>query len=175
MTVLISILMAIAINNHDLFDFSKNNSFEKWQVVNDGVMGGLSQATFKISENGTALFAGTVSLENYGGFSSVRYTLEKTEVKGYTSLALRLKGDGKNYQVRIRENNDDYFSYIATFETSGKWETIQIPLNSMYPSFRGRKLDRSNFKGNSIVELTFLIGNKKAESFVLELQKASLN
>jgi len=132
----------------------------------------LSEATFKVGENGTALFTGEVSLENNGGFSSIRYNTQKTDVEGYTTLAITLKGDGKDYQVRIRENNDDYFSYIATFQTSGKWETIEIPLKEMFPSFRGQKLDRPNFKGKTIVELTFLIGNKKAEAFTLELQKA---
>jgi hypothetical protein len=126
--------MAITINNLILFDFSENRNPERWQVVNDGVMGGLSQGTIKLSENGTGLFTGKVSLEN----------------------------------------NDDYFSYITTFKTSGKWETVELPLNEMVPSFRGRKLDLPNYNGNTIVELTFLIGNNKAESFALELQKAFL-
>lgn len=161
-------------NNLVLFDFSENSKPDRWQVVNDGVMGGLSKGTFKVGENGTAFFSGTVSLENNGGFSSVNYNTGKTEVEGYTTLALYLKGDGKKYQVRIRENNDDYFSYITTFQTSGEWETIEIPLKEMFPSFRGRKLDLPNYNGKTIVELAFLIGNKKAESFMLELQKAFL-
>ncbi len=166
--------MVLIINNMVLFDFSANSQPDKWQVVNDGVMGGLSQATFEVSDNGTALFTGSVSLENNGGFSSLRYNTGKINVEGYATLAIYLKGDGKKYQVRIRENNDDYFSFITTFQTSGKWETIELPLKEMFPSFRGRKLDRPNFNGNTIVELTFLIGNKKAESFTLELQKAFL-
>ena len=169
-----SVLMAITINNLILFDFSENSQSGKWQVVNDGVMGGLSRGAFKISENGTALFTGTVSLENNGGFSSLRYNTGITNVEGYTTLKIYLKGDGKKYQVRIQENNDDYFSYIATFQTSEKWETIEIPLKEMFPSFRGQKLDRPNFNGKTVVGLTFLIGNKKAESFTLELQKAYL-
>jgi hypothetical protein len=167
-------MMAITLNNLILFDFAENKEPVKWQVVNDGVMGGLSKATFKMSENGTALFTGTVSLENNGGFSSLRYDTGKIIVDGRTTLSLYLKGDGKNYQVRIQENNDDYFSFITTFQTSGKWETIEVPLKEMFPSFRGRKLDRPDYSGNTIVKLTFLIGNKKAESFTLELQKAYL-
>ena len=62
-----------------------------------------------MGENGTALFTGKVSLENNGGFSSVRYNTGKTDVEGYVTLGLYLKGDGKKYQLRIRENNDDYF------------------------------------------------------------------
>ena len=167
-------MVAINLNNLVLFDFSESSRPDRWQVVNDGVMGGLSKGKFKVSENGTALFTGTVSLENSGGFSSVNYDTEKIVVEGFTTLSLYLKGDGKKYQVRIRENKDDYFSYITTFQTSGNWETIEIPLKEMVPSFRGRQLDRPNYNGNTIVELTFLIGNKKAESFTLELQKAFL-
>ena len=87
---------------------------------------------------------------------------------------MHLKGDGKTYQVRIQENGSDYFSYIFTFQTSGEWETVKIPLAEMYPSFRGRKLNLPNYSGKSMMELTFLIGNKKAESFHLELRKAML-
>lgn len=167
--------MVLNMNKLVLFDFSENSRPGRWQVVNDGVMGGLSKGTFNVSENRTALFSGTVSLENNGGFSSVNYNTGKVYVEGYTTLALYLKGDGKDYQVRIRENNDDYFSYKTTFQTSGKWETVEIPLKEMFPSFRGRKLDLPNYAGKTIVELTFLIGNKKDESFTLELQKAFLH
>lgn len=174
MTIILSFLMMITMNKPVLFDFSKNSEPDRWQVVNDGVMGGLSQGVFKISEQGTAVFTGTISLENNGGFSSLRYNTGKTEVEGYSTLELHLKGDGKKYQVRIRENYNDFFSYIYYFQTSGKWETIAVPLPEMYPSFRGRKLNQPNYSGKSMVELTFLIGNKKPESFVLELKKALL-
>jgi hypothetical protein len=174
MTGIISILMTISINSLILFDFSESGEPGKWQVVNDGVMGGLSQGTFKASDQGTAIFKGTISLENNGGFSSVRYNTGKLNVEGYSTLELHLKGDGKKYQVRIRENSDDFFSYIYTFQTSGDWETIEVLLSEMYPSFRGRKLNRPDYSGKSMVELTFLIGNKKPESFILELKKARL-
>lgn len=157
-----------------VFDFKLGSGIDQWLVVNDDVMGGRSQASFELTAEGTGLFKGKVSLENNGGFSSLRYNMDAVQTKTYTRLAVRLKGDGKNYQLRIREKQSDYFSYIATFETSGEWETIEVPLVDMYPSFRGRKLDLPNFNGNSMVELTFLIGNKKAETFALEIDKISL-
>ena len=162
------------VNNQKLFDFSEKINLDNWMVVNDDVMGGRSTATFQPSSAGSAVFKGKVSLENYGGFSSVRYKMGKTNIGGNTMLAIRLKGDGKNYQVRIREQESDYFSYITTFQTSGEWETIEVPLQKMYPSFRGRKLDRPDFRGSTIVEFTFLIANKKAEDFILELREAEL-
>ena len=157
-----------------LFDFSEKSEAGKWRVVNDGVMGGLSQSTFQIGDAGTAVFSGSVLLENNGGFCSVNYNTGKMITEGYSTLAIYLKGDGKKYQARIREKSSDYFSYIITFQTSGKWETIELPLKEMVPSFRGRNLDLPNFSGNNMVELTFLISNKTAETFRLELQKAFL-
>jgi NADH dehydrogenase [ubiquinone] 1 alpha subcomplex assembly factor 1 len=174
MTILAILVMTITLNSKILFDFSENKDTGNWLVVNDGVMGGLSKGNFVSSENETAVFSGTVSLENNGGFSSVRYNTGKIDVAGFSILELHLKGDGKNYQVRIREKSSDYYSYIYTFETSGAWEVIEIPLAEMYPSFRGRTLNLHNYSGKSMEELTFLIGNKKAESFRLELQKGVL-
>lgn len=167
----INLLLMVSVSSTEIFDFNKNSKLNQWLVVNDGVMGGKSQATFGLTSEGTALFKGQISLENNGGFSSVRYNVGETSVKDFSTIAIRLKGDGKRYQLRIRENSRDYFSYIAYFETSGDWETVEVPLKSMYPSFRGRKLNQPDFNGNKIVELTFLIGNKKAESFALELDK----
>ena len=55
-----------------LFDFSKPDAAQAWQPVNDGVMGGVSDGRFKITDQGTMEFLGTLSLENNGGFASVR-------------------------------------------------------------------------------------------------------
>jgi NADH dehydrogenase [ubiquinone] 1 alpha subcomplex assembly factor 1 len=39
----------------------------------------------------------------------------------------------------------------------------------MYPAFRGRALSIGNFGSESIEEIAFLIGNKTAENFKLEI------
>jgi hypothetical protein len=46
-------------------------------------------------------FEGSISLENNGGFSSVRYRFQKIQVKEYTSIVIKLQGDGKD-QFRIK-------------------------------------------------------------------------
>lgn len=152
-----------------LFDFTPATVNSSWQVVNDGVMGGRSQSGLSISENGHGIFKGLVSLENNGGFCSIRLRMEQTDITGSTKVFLRIKGDNKRYQFRLKPNTDDYYNYIAYFDTSGAWETIQIPLKDFYPNFRGRKLDISNFNSQQLEEIGFLIGNKKAERFTLEI------
>ena len=166
--------MALALEVTLLFDLSEEQASGRWEVVNDGVMGGLSRAAFRIDEAGTGHFSGQVSLENNGGFASLRYRMEPVAVQGHKSLVVQLKGDGKNYQLRIRENSSDDFAYVKTIATTGEWETVKVPLGEMYPSFRGQKLNRPHYQGNRLSELTFLIANQRDESFRLLLKKAFL-
>ncbi|MDT0606314.1 CIA30 family protein [Croceitalea rosinachiae] len=152
-----------------IFDFDTQSDINNWRVVDDVVMGGRSAGSFTIDENGHGVFKGNVSLENNGGFSSLRYRFKKINTTGYTKAVLRVKGDGKSYQFRVKANASDYHSYTGKFNTTNKWETIEIHLKEMYPAFRGRTLDIGNYDSDSIQEIAFLIGNKKAENFMLEI------
>ena len=157
-----------------IYKFNKNTNTRDWQIVDDVVMGGQSNGNFKINSDGFGEFYGEVSIENNGGFSSIRHNFEKISVNSYTTIKLRVKGDGKNYQLRIKANDRDFYSYITTFETSGQWEYIQIPLKSLYPSFRGRKLNLPNFQSDFFEEISFLIANNKSENFKLLIDKIEL-
>jgi hypothetical protein len=157
-----------------IYDFDSNKDINTWSVVDDTVMGGMSNGTFQLSKDGHGVFTGYVTTENNGGFSSVRYEFEKMSVEGYVNVVIKLKGDGKKYQFRLKASRSDYYSYIKEFSTTGEWEEISIPLSDFYPSFRGRKLNMPNFSGDSIEEVAFLIGNKKKESFRLIIDKIEL-
>ena len=170
--LLISIAMTTSTT---IFDFTKDSDLSNWRIVDDVVMGGRSNGNLKLNKEGHAVFSGKVSLENNGGFSSLRHRFKAIDVSKHTKVSIKLKGDGKAYQFRIKANNRERFSYITTFETSGKWETITINLKDMYPAFRGRTLDYPNFDKNQIEELAFLIGNKKAEAFELQIDAITLD
>lgn len=163
-----------SLSNSIIFDFNKNSSINNWLVVDDVVMGGRSTGNFQLSKDGNGVFYGNVSLENNGGFSSVRYRFEKLMLEKFKTIVLKIKGDGKNYQFRIKHKSSDYASYITSFSSSGEWQEIKIPIKSMYPSFRGRKLDEPNFYHESIEEITFLIANKQNEDFKLLIDKIEL-
>jgi hypothetical protein len=160
--------------SHIIFDFNKNTDVKNWIIVNDTVMGGKSLSYFNLNNYGYGVFEGSTSLENNGGFSSVRYRLDKKNIKGFTIIKIRLRGDGKKYQFRIKANSKDYHAYVATFLTSGEWQDIQIPIKDMYPTFRGKRLEKPNLSNEYIEEVRFLIGNKKAENFKLLVEKIEL-
>jgi len=138
-------------------------------------MGGLSQGNLVINKKGNAVFSGHVSLDNNGGFTSIRKKIDFDALEGEKNLILRVKGDERRYQMRMKRNASDYHSYIQYFDTSNDWETIELPLEDFYPSFRGRKLDMDNFPSDQIAELSILIANYKEEDFELEIDYIALD
>ncbi len=150
-----------------IFKFDNQSNLRNWRIVDDVVMGGRSNGQMEITEEGFGRFYGDISLENNGGFSSVRYTLDPKSTKGFSKFVLKVKGDGKTYQFRVKSERNQRHSHIYKFHTTGNWETVEIPFEEMYASFRGYRLDIPNFNGNQIEEIAFLIGNKKEESFEL--------
>ena len=137
-------------------------------------MGGESEGNFKLNENGNGVYFGEVSLENNGGFSSLRFRFNKKEISNYSKIILKIKGDGKDYQFRVKDNYRNFYSYISSFSTNKNWQLIEINLSEMYPGFRGRKLEMSKFSSSIIEEIAFLIGNKRNESFKIEIDKIYL-
>lgn len=171
---LLTLIFILMLNSTLIYDFNKNSPAKDWKVVDDAVMGGESSGRFSIDNDGHGIFEGIVSLENNGGFSSVRYQFEKVNATKSSQVQIRLKGDGKEYQFRIKDKSNNYFSYITTFKTSGDWQTVEINLADLYPSFRGRTLNLPNFEASSFEEIVFLIANGKNESFKLILDKIEL-
>lgn len=158
----------------NLYHFNSNNSPLDWLLVDDIVMGGNSCGNFSVNDAEHGVFEGEISLENNGGFSMMQHFFPKIEVQDFSKVLIRLKGDGKTYQFRVKSSSKDYFSYIKPFNTSGLWETIEIPFKDMYPVFRGRKLRKPNYAGLSMEMIAFLFGNKKEESFRLEIASIAL-
>ncbi len=156
-----------------LFDFGTLENMADWLIVNDGVMGGLSRSRFILSDSNTAIFSGNVTLENNGGFASTRTRAMQFQLDGFKGVLIRVKGDGKKYQFRIRTNNRfDGVSYRYHFETNtNQWQTISIPFNKCVPVFRGRVLrDVGPISPKDIQELGILISDEQTGEFQLEIQ-----
>ncbi len=153
-------------------DFSVPGEINRWFIVNDGVMGGLSRSQISRTQGNTAIFQGNVSLENYGGFASVR-TLPRTyNLTDYSSLIIRVKGDGKRYQFRVRTDDQfDGIGYRSHFTTKADtWITVRILFSEFVPTFRGRVLtDAPPLAPDQIRQIGFLIADKQEGPFRLEI------
>jgi NADH dehydrogenase [ubiquinone] 1 alpha subcomplex assembly factor 1 len=154
-----------------LFDFNVKSNIDNWRVVDDSVMGGISSSKFFVDAAGNGIFKGSVSLENNGGFCSVQHYPKPVSLKEKKIFSIRLKGDGKKYQFRVKSERSNYYSYIYEFQTTTDWQTIEIPITELYASFRGRTIDIPNYDGASLEEIAFLVGNKKNENFQLQIDK----
>ena len=155
--------------NHLITDFTENKV--AWQTVNDGVMGGKSHSEIR-SENGIAFFSGQVSLENNGGFASVRGMVNESLPKNLNFIVIRVKGDGQKYDLRVRKNNEfDGMSYKSNFRSQkGVWEEISIPLSEFVGTFRGQVYpEKKGVISEEINQVTFLIGDKQVGPFKIEI------
>lgn len=159
-------------NEMIVFDFKAPDDINNWRVVNDGVMGGLSQSEIIPSGNDTAVFQGTLSLENNGGFSSTRTIPGPLKMNGYDALVIRIKGDGRAYQFRLRtDDRFDGIAYRQKFTTvSNEWMTVRLPFDDFVPVFRGRELKNAEpLSADKIQQIGFLISDQKPGPFRLEI------
>lgn len=175
MKYLLSILLlAMTVNTTVLFDFNDQTSMQQWSIEDDVVMGGRSDGSFRVDESGYGVFEGDVSLENNGGFSSVINRHERISVNENSKFILRVKGDGKRYQFRIKRSQRDYQSYVTYFDTNGKWQDIEIAVSELYPNYRGNRLNGPNFNHDYFEVTRFFIGNKEPQSFRLLIDEVAL-
>ena len=158
-----------------LFDFSDTSDIDRWGVVLDGVMGGLS--TGKIEKRADALaFSGQTSLRNNGGFSSMRAPVPAGSLAGYDALRIRLKGDGRTWIVGASRGDARGESYWARLETrDGAWQTVTVPIAAMERQhaagqYFGRPIG-GRIQPSAIRGLEFYIYDKKAGPFELEIEQ----
>jgi len=155
-----------------VFDFRTGARAGDWQTVNDDVMGGASTSRFQVVNNGGAIFSGLVSLENNGGFASVRTQPARHDLTGCDAFVLRVCGDGRRYKFTVRtETRFDAPLYQCAFETKrGEWEEHRLPFTSFVPTFRGRVLgDVPPVEPANIGSVGLLIADQQAGAFRLEI------
>ena len=156
-----------------LVDFSRSPAAD-WFVVNDGVMGGVSSSTMEVTSDGTGVFAGRLSLENNGGFASVRTAPAAGDLSAFAGLVLRVRGDGRRYQVRLRTDDSfDGLAYRAEFDTEpGSWITVVLPFDTFSPTYRGYvPPNAAPLNPGAIRQFGLLIADKREGEFRLEVQR----
>ena len=126
-----------------IFDFRQDDADPAgiWGAVDDVVMGGVSDSRLQLAD-GTAIFTGTVSVANNGGFASVRTRNfdRPLDLTGYDGIELRVRGDGQRYKFIARSQAQwDGTGYSRSFDTVfNTWTTVRIPFDHFIPVFRAR-------------------------------------
>ncbi|RZO15352.1 MAG: CIA30 family protein [Verrucomicrobiaceae bacterium] len=152
---------------------NSNSDLTQWQIVDDGVMGGLSKGKFKISDSESLIFKGNLSLKNNGGFSSIRSKRTSLDLSSYKGIKIRTRGDGRNYKIRL-ESDSKYRRMAVSFQhefttVKGEWSEIFIPFEKLKASFRGWNLPNMQFNSKTIKRVGIIIADKKEGPFELEV------
>ena len=184
MNFLSFIIAAIIMNNsvqqnenNVLINSSLMKTDNQWRIVNDGVMGGLSSSKAIVNNDNKIIFSGNVSLENNGGFASLRSPVKDYNFSEFTGLELKLKTDGKLYSISMKETS--YFTgyfYTKSFETKkDEWIVVQIPFDQLKLYYFGQET-KSNKKIplDKIKEISLLIGDKQSGEFKAEIDYIKL-
>ena len=155
----------------DLINPNQNIGLKGWNIVNDDVMGGVSNSYISLNEEKNLIFKGYLSLKNNGGFASSRLGVKRKALVGVKSFKIKFRGDGNNYKLRLRQNNRRV-SYSCDFEsTKDKWVEVDIPTENFKPTWRG--YNYSDFPALEIEEINSLglhISDKQEGEFELEIE-----
>ncbi|TGN41193.1 CIA30 family protein [Marinobacter confluentis] len=157
-----------------LIAFDNPDEALQWQPLGDSVMGGQSDGTVVTTEDGHGLFAGTVRLDNGGGFASVKADLpQPLDASGMTGIKLLARGDGKTYKVGLRTSIDRrsiVYQHSFTPDTED-WSRVQLPFSDFIPTWRGKTVtDAEPLNVQNLASVSLFVSGRQAGDFHLRMQ-----
>jgi len=170
-------ILTIGMNDDNLLlDFQKNNEVTKgWACINDGVMGGLSNGVATYKKN-SLIFAGKISLENNGGFASMRSPFGQVDLSAYETVTIRYRAKGQSFAMMLEDDTRYYTPYFKkefyTVDThENKWNETTLELGTFEAYTFGRPLGTylgtKNLK--NIVRIGIITNSKETDPFELEV------
>lgn len=160
--------VAAAVASTDLVELGLN-----WFCVNDTVMGGVSHSRVEPTEEGVR-FTGTLSLDNNGGFTSVRTQPSVLPLERATAFRVTVQGDGRAYNFTVQREDVPIRggSYRARIETDADQPvTVELPLTAFQATAYGRPISAPPLAAapERISSVGFLLADKKPGTFALEI------
>ena len=155
-----------------LLDFDSAEEITLFSPIDDAVMGGVSSSRLSNAGPGVAVFEGTVSLDNNGGFASIRSQARVWDTRDARAFVLRVRGDGKRYRFNVRTpGGPGAFRYEAPIAPpANEWVEVEIPIASFRAKAFGQRVPGVGPPDPARIEsLGFMISDKQAGSFRLEI------
>lgn len=154
--------------------FDARETPRRWLTTNDTVMGGRSQSETAIKHD-SLIFSGMVSLENNGGFASIRSVDHDWDLSDCHGLCIRARGDGHHYRCTLRTDFEMRAgSYGADFlPDPGVWSEIELPFNAFVARSFGRPIAAPRLNLATIRSVGFLISHGQSGAFRLEVARIS--
>jgi hypothetical protein len=162
---------------HDLYRFDDPRAAAAWEAVDDRVMGGVSRSRVRHDPAGHAVFEGTLSLAQGGGFASVRAPAAlPAAAAGTQAWLLEVRGDGRRYKFTLRTSASfDAVSWQASFDAPpGEWRTARLASGDFMPTFRGRRVDAPPLDPAQVRTLGLMLADRQAGAFALALRRIAI-
>lgn len=160
-----------------LFDFGDPAAVDAWSPIDDRVMGGQSRSRLRHAAVGHAVFEGVVSLEQNGGFASIRSAPGALGVPGARACVLEVGGEARRFKIKLlTDDSFDGLSHQAGFATDGSdWQTLRLPLADFRPSFRGREVSGTPAPDPArLRQIGLMIAEGQAGPFALRIRHIGL-
>lgn len=153
-------------------------SVRAWRPIDDRVMGGQSRSSATWSSSEAALvFSGQLSLDQGGGFASLRADIDSLDLSGTRGLRLLVRGDGRDYRINLRDRwlaqvADDGTQFRATFRADSHWETRLLPWTEFVATRRGRTLPEARSpRIDALVSIGWMTAFREPGPFRLEVRR----
>lgn len=119
------------------------------------------------------LFSGDLSLENNGGFSSIRQQVEM-DLSEYQGIRVKVRGDGRVYQLRLESDARFRDRWAVSFSGDiptepDQWVEVEVPFDTLRQSWRGRELSEYRFNPAAIQRIGVILADKKPGNFKVEV------
>ena len=178
MKTTIVLLMAIAsinaLNIESTINFGRAaGGTQDWIMISDNVMGGITESNLAYTDSSMVL-SGTISLENYGGFASVKTKFGRFDLSDYKGVRIRFKAANQRFAFTLENSRNWTQPYLkGEFGTAkaNTWTETTIYFKD-FNEYQigeptGGKLDPAQLKG--IVRLGIITNEKKEGPFSLEV------
>ncbi|KAE8659573.1 putative complex I intermediate-associated protein 30 [Hibiscus syriacus] len=140
-----------------IFNFSSREELKKWHLYSDSEYGGMSSASLEIKDDpikSTGVFSGNLSLDvNEGtkwkitrsGFCGMRSKKFDgfIDLEAYDTIALRLKGDGRCYILRLYRELGEFSGQME----DNSWQSLFLfpkttdASGSVFATWRGNVIE----------------------------------
>ncbi|MBM3683189.1 MAG: CIA30 family protein [Actinobacteria bacterium] len=156
-----------------LVGFTDPSSIAGWSTVDDRVMGGVSLSTVDW-QDGRLRFRGTVSLENNGGFSSVRGPAADLSAgaAGATAFIVDAEGDGTTYLLQVVDR--DGGRWVQRFRTTaGTLVGHELPVAGFEPvtSRLNRRVADAPLDPARVVQFTVYVVDEQTGPFEIRIAR----
>lgn len=166
------LLLLLAMTNLPSVDFGHDKSGADWQIINDGVMGGLSEGKAVFTDS-SLCYSGSISLDNNGGFSSLRSRFGAMDLSEYETVSIRFRSEGQPFAFVLETSRVWYQpSFRYQFATAqDEWKTVTMNLAEFKETRVGRETGQtiSENQLEEVIRMGFINAGKYESDFELEI------